>query len=502
MLDDWRWPLLSVAAPNWPPGTNAERFDIVPVVALLGKIIRSFIGETVNPYPLWITACFALNAAALAMLVRALGRCGWLAMLTAGAFGAIAPVVQARFGHLGLIAQWLPIFALALYFNYKSERIPLIGILLLCMLSAAIHLYLYVMTAAIGSAIVLQALLDRRCRFSISAAGIAGILLSGVAVLWMTGILGEQDLHGITGDYRRYSMNLMSPFWPQTSGLFGWTGIYWLTRGTIGAVPSQYEGFCYLGAGGILLVATAAATGWYPVLRIWRAHVGLLAALAVLTILSLTDCIYLGPFLILSYEIPSVLTSTVLSWFRSCGRMFWPVAWLLLAHGIAGSATKSIGRWAPVVLGAALLLQWIDVSPWRARFALLTTRPALSVFGSAENGVKVDALIGQYGAVSLFPPIGCSSAGWDYASPLNTAAMEVQLRAARSNARMRHPYLSRAVQDCDEPDQLLGKRVTILLHDPGRIVSPPSDAPCTIYGLATVCVTDTYNPPHSIPRQE
>src|SRR5271169_6646315 len=29
--DEWRWPLLSITAPNWPDGTNAERFDVVPL---------------------------------------------------------------------------------------------------------------------------------------------------------------------------------------------------------------------------------------------------------------------------------------------------------------------------------------------------------------------------------------------------------------------------------------------------------------------------------------
>lgn len=36
VLDRWRWPLLVITAPNWPQGANAERFDIVPVVALIG----------------------------------------------------------------------------------------------------------------------------------------------------------------------------------------------------------------------------------------------------------------------------------------------------------------------------------------------------------------------------------------------------------------------------------------------------------------------------------
>ena len=220
-----RWPLLAVTAPNWPQGANAERFDIVPVVALLGKIFYTLTGQVANPYPWWVTGCFTLYAAAFCSLVRGLGQRGLLAAVTSGAFAAMAPFVQARFGHLALMAHWLPIFMLSWYFHRPKKPAEWTGILALCALAAAVHLYLFVMTAAIATAIFLQAMIDKRCTVRLGAAAVIGILASAIITMWMLGVLQDQDLGGITGDYRRYSMNLLSPLWPQTSGLFGRTGM-------------------------------------------------------------------------------------------------------------------------------------------------------------------------------------------------------------------------------------------------------------------------------------
>jgi hypothetical protein len=488
VLDRWRWPLLAVTAPNWPQGANAERFDIVPVVALLGKILYTLTRQVANPYPWWVTACFTLNAVALCSLVRSLGQRGLLAAIAAGAFGAMAPFVQARFGHLALMAHWLPVFMLSWYFHRPEKPAEWTGILALCALAAAVHLYLFVMTAAIAAAIFLQAMMDKRCTVRLGAGAVVGILATGIITIWMLGILQEKDLGGITGDYRRYSMNLLSTLWPQTSGLFGWTGIYWLDRGMIGATPGQYEGFSYLGFGGVLLVVVAAAIYWRPFLHSLQNHYALIAALLALLAWSLSDRVYLGDRLVLSYEMPQFLVNTVLSWFRSSGRFFWPLAWLIYACGIAGIVARAKRGPMLGLLLAALVIQWIDVAPWRDRFTRLTGASETSVFGSPQDAGKVEILMRKTGAAVLVPPIGCSSAEWDYASPLNAAAMEIQMMAARANARMQHPYLSRAIQQCDEPDGLVGPRVLVLLHDPGREMHPPDNSTCDTYGETVVCL--------------
>jgi hypothetical protein len=195
--------------------------------------------------------------------------------------------------------------------------------------------------------------------------------MAGLLPVWAMGILRDGPVADFAGDYRRYSMNILAPFWPQSSGLFRWTGIYWLTRGSIGATPGQYEGFCYLGGGGLLLLMFAVTDTWRLTQRWCLDHLFLLLVLVALTIWALSDRIYIGPYLVLSYETPGFLAATLLGWFRSSGRFFWPVAWLLLAWGIAATFTRRRRDMAVGLAILALVLQWVDTTPWRDRLSRL-----------------------------------------------------------------------------------------------------------------------------------
>jgi len=489
--DSWRWPLLALGNPDWPHGANAELFDIVPVVAILGKLLRTGFGLAVDPYPWWVTFCLAMNAASLAALVRALGQRSVLGAVLAGAFGAMAPVVQFRFGHLSLMAHWLPVLTLALYCHARSRRFDAriasaaVG---LCLLACCVHLYLYVMTAAIAAAAVLQAMFDRRLSLVRGGVTMLLLVLAGVGPLWAFGLLAGWNLGGVTGDFSRYSMNLLSPFWPQSSGLFGWTGIYWLTRGSIGATPGQYEGWNYLGAGALLLLLVALPAEARGLRSSLRRHAALVLTFVVLTAWALSNKIYLGPYLVASYQPPQFLADTVLAWFRSCGRFFWPVGWFLVGLGIA----RAPARFRPVpavgIAALALALQWEDVAPWRTKFAMLFSAPPVSAFGTPADAARVAQAIATTGAVAVVPPVFCSSAGADYDSPLNAAALEVQLMAARANARMSSVYLSRVTPDCGRPPALPGASgVIVVLTDKAASAPSPNIGACFDVPMARVC---------------
>ena len=493
--EGWRWPLFALSNPDWPRGANAELFDIVPVVAILGKLLHTGLALKVNPYPCWVTFCLMMNAASLAALVRGLGQRSALGAVLAGAFGAMAPVVQHRFGHLSLMAHWLPVLALALYCHAKPRRFDAratAGVVGLCLLASFVHLYLYVMTAAIAAAAVLQAMLDRRLSPVRGVFAVVLLVLAGIVPLWAFGLFEGWNLAGVSGDFSRYSMNLVSPFWPQSSGLFGWTGSYWLTRGSIGATPGQYEGFDYLGAGALLLILLALPAEACRLGAALSRHTALAIAFAVLTAWALSNRIYFGPYLLVSYQPPQFLADTVLSWFRSCGRFFWPVGWFLVGLGIARAPARFRPAPAVAIAALALLLQWTDVAPWRARFATLFATPPVSAFGTPADAMRVARAIEAAGAVVVVPPVFCSSAGADYDSPLNVAALEVQLMAARANARMPSVYLSRVPPDCGKPPAPGNAGVVVALKDKGRMAQSQAaedTSACFDVPIARVCST-------------
>ena len=121
--DEWRWPLMHIGRIHSLDGANAVLFDSVPYVALFGKLVRWTTGYVVNFLPAWIALSFALNAAALAALIRAMGRRAILATLVAGGIGALSPLMHFRFGHIGLAAHWTYIFPMAIYFQWKNSLV-------------------------------------------------------------------------------------------------------------------------------------------------------------------------------------------------------------------------------------------------------------------------------------------------------------------------------------------------------------------------------------------
>lgn len=229
----WGWPLGRLERVGG--GINAGLLDPVSVLAFVAKGAGWFMGRPPNLFPAWTSGAFVLNGAALATLVRGLGERSVLAAVLAGGLGAMAPVAHHRFGHFTLLAHWTFIFALALYAGQAARpRVgawTVAGLLTLCALAMLSSVYLYPMAAAIGTAMFVQAAFDRRMSWADAALGVAAVLVAGVGPLWALGVLGASELGSSTIAFGQDSMNLMAPFWPQTSGAFAWTGLYLLTRG-------------------------------------------------------------------------------------------------------------------------------------------------------------------------------------------------------------------------------------------------------------------------------
>ena len=470
--DAWRWPLLFTVRPDAPAGINAEQFDLVPVLALAGKLLG-----LVNPYPFWLAATFALNAAALAALVRALGQRSLLAAIAAAGLGAMAPVIHQRFGHLALMAHWVFILALAAYFAGRGGRPRIATLAALTALAACINPYLLVMTLAVAAAAVLQGALDRRLPILPCLAAGALLLAAGIAPLAALGMIGDAGLLRASTSTSLYTMNLLSPFWPQSSGAFAWTGLYLLTRGSIGGTRGQYEGYDYLGLGTLLLIAVAAILRGRTLPAGIRSNPILTLALATLTIWALGRDIYLAQIQLIAYPRPAFLERTIFSWFRSSGRFFWPAGWLLAALGIAFSLPALRPRNAIILAALALTLQWIDLGIWRTRIAAVTTPPA-SQFGTNEDAARLQAEIARSGRVSLFPSAYCLQPGLgDYDAPTTIAASEVQMLAARANAIMPNVLIARGTADCTAA---MPTGLVIFLNQ-------PAPANCRPLALGAVC---------------
>jgi hypothetical protein len=268
--------------------------------------------------------------------------------------------------HVALSSHWVVVLALALAAlairGGVSWRI-VVGFAVLGAFSIGMHSYLFVMVAAVAAG----ALLGDVARIGKAAApraavGLALFLAASGLSAWA---LGYRSGGGV-GGFGRFSMNALSPVVPQMSGLAQL--VLGTPRWILDATGRQYEGFNYLG-GGILLCVGAAAIILWRGRRTWsmpRSVLPLLAAFVGLTLFALSNKVYVRHTLVLSVPLPERVM-TLLNEVRSSGRMFWPVAYALLASAVLVLDRLPRRAVSATILTAALLLQVVDTSVLRGR---------------------------------------------------------------------------------------------------------------------------------------
>jgi hypothetical protein len=416
----WDWPPL-VAGNLMPPhGVSIAMTDSNPFMSLLAKLLHTVLGwsQPVNLLGLWLAACWTLQPIAAVYALRGLApSIRWEGTLAASILGVLFPALLFRVGHVNLCAHFVLLGAIGLV----ARRLrPLtwrdwIAPCLLMTAAVMFHPYLFVFAGALFCAPWLQAAIERRPDVKRSfGCFVASAVFPVVLFFVLSGTLGA----GSTG-FGYYSMNLFSPVWPAYSALFGsnWP--------ILDATGGQYEGYNYLGAGGLgLLLVTLLLLLWRrPLLRPWR---GLLLVLLGLFLLALSSKIYAGHQLLISFGVH--LWNQVFGSVQSSGRAFWPVGYALLLAGIATVSARLPRAAAAAILAAACLLQWIDTGRLRAY--------AQDYYAGADAYPPPLTLRAGARLLSTVPACTASEAA-------NTAAAALGLAAVRAGMQLAYIKLSR-----------------------------------------------------------
>jgi Family of unknown function (DUF6311) len=117
----WHLPLFHVSAFGAPPA-RMSFMDVVPIVALVGKLIHSLTGAAINPHGAYLFLCFVLPGAMMTLVLIAANICSALAAIVAAAFANATPALLWRCGHIASSAHFLLIRALALYLLSLQKR--------------------------------------------------------------------------------------------------------------------------------------------------------------------------------------------------------------------------------------------------------------------------------------------------------------------------------------------------------------------------------------------
>lgn len=375
--DAWRWPLGLTQLLAWPSGVPVTYTDSNPLLCLLLKPFAGLLPEPFQFIGPWLAACIVLQFWAAWALLRGAAESPGLRLLGATLL-TIVPTLINRMGHANLCAHWTILLALNAFVNVERGRWKDLVYGVILTLSALIHPYLLLINAAIWASDVLRRswrLLRGRASQTVGGlvARTFAVALAPVAALWTVGALG--GFQGESEGFGFFSMALDALINPGTAG---YSRLFPVRPQGEGQV---FEGFQYLGAGLIVVVAAALAALVERAGRERLKALGWLAwlapALFVLFALALSDHIQLHGRVIgrLSYDwIPFHLTST----FRSSGRLFWPCAYVLIL--VALSLVFALPRrWAWIVCLAALALQLFDLTGFRtAARALTAEAPAFN----------------------------------------------------------------------------------------------------------------------------
>lgn len=385
---------------SYPLSMPIAMFDNLPAAALLVKLLVPTSGAPLQYFgPLFLIG-IALQALfgwlALREVTREKSGAAYRASLALGTlFIATMPTLLVRFQitHMVQTQQWLLLAALWLY--VRSVRVgPLRtwrDFTLLVFLAATFNAYIMVMTLMFYCGFLLKLAMDRALTWRLAAL-VPVPFVAGALAMLIWGFIDPSGGKLLSGEgYQVFSANLYTLFDPKSD----WFGPS-LLPDMPAATGGQYEGFGYLGLGGLLLVL-----GGVIFTRRRRDNgEGLFPALALVIfgafMLALSTRVTVGPYSVY-LPVPKVLTG-VLEIFRSSGRFIWVVIYGLLVVAIGGLIRGLPERRAAMLLGLAALVQVADLTrPYMALHerAMKTqqrhrfTDPVYANLGRAHAGLVV-----------------------------------------------------------------------------------------------------------------
>ena len=411
------WAFFRSGPATFPPGLNPDYgmqvsssiifSDSIPLLALPLKLLSPLLPAVFQFTGWWTLLCFVLQAWLAISLVALFSRDRLVKLGVAGLLVFAPPFLWRLDIHFSLLAHWLPLTALYLYFAPAGRFRPLWWIALF-FIAALIHTYFVAMCLSIWLASLFrrQPMPDRPVlpRYLEASA----ILAALCAALWLGGFFPLRPSM-ISFGYGQYSLNMLALINP--NGSFGHP---WSWSALLPMLPqggNQYEGFNYLGAGCLLLVVAALPLALVGLGRGWLAGRGLWPIILVaigLTVFAVSPLVSIGDRLI-AVPVPELvyaLADTV----RASGRFFWPVFYLIVL-GAAFVLHRALGG---RILGPLLIMlvavQVYDTFPgWsalREKFALTGTTLTTSL-----NDPRLAAIATHYAAVRSLPSVS-QQPGW------------------------------------------------------------------------------------------
>jgi hypothetical protein len=398
-----RFPLAWTDRVGFPIGTSIAWQEPITLAAVLFRPLGPLLPEPFQYLGWYAALCFVLQAYFGFRLCEVLFPGSRAFNALGGVFFLIAaPLTWRALGHIPFLSQWLILAALGAYLRDPGDRpVQWLGRLWVVLaFAAAITSYISVMVFLIALTGVARLRVEHRCGWprTLACAAITLAILFATAATF--GVLASA--HATTywaPGYGRFSMNLDAPLNPLLPGS--------LLPVLPLAFEQQYEGYNYLGAGLVALLAFGVVRRPQALASLVERRLLPLVALAIIcTAIAVSTTVTFGSTTLAEIHLPARLMSIV-EGLRASGRFFWPAYYLIVSAALA----MTFSAWSPrvrlVVLSVAIAVQLADLMPLRTRVhADLQRRFTNPLVSDAWKGLgrRFDNLI-------LLPPYQCDPPG-------------------------------------------------------------------------------------------
>lgn len=379
----WHFPVGLVDSLSAPYSMSIVYTDSIPLFAVIFKIFSAVLPVHFQYFGLFGILSFALMGMLSTVLIRRFTERKAVCIAGSLFFILSFPVLQRMFYHTALSAQWIIVLALIVWFynditDKKQTKKLCIYWGLIGLLAVSIHSYFVFMTGIVLLAAVIEGII--RCRKDTKSdmkvdnktvkkrifAIVLPLISMGISSFILLFILGGFYGSGsVSGDgFGSFNGNLSSYINPlgygRIFGGFGLNGMF------------EFEGFGYLGAGILLLLASAIAAAVIKSkgetgdsLNIFRRLTLRKKVIIATTVFTLIFACFpnysFGTIKILGIPVPSVIQK-VFGICRTNGRFVWVGMYLIMICAVYFAAKNYDRLFVRIIFAAAVIIQIYDVS--------------------------------------------------------------------------------------------------------------------------------------------
>lgn len=383
----WQFPIGLVTTASYPHDMSVIYTDAIPLFAFLGKMLDPVLPPVFQYLGIYGFLSMSLMGGTGALIIYEYTKEKSTAFVSSAFYILSWAVLYRMFYHTSLTSQWLILLALYLWMRIKPGEHTLRNVFIyVCFSGAAILIHPYIWAMCGG--IIAMSLLE----YVVKTKDIKRFLLYGLAFCSVGAIclftFGAFAVgKGASLGAGSYEANLNT--FINSMG-------YALLPGLPVALL-QYEGFCYLGAGMLLLILMCAVL--ITVKRI-RPHMDLHRWLVLITglcflVFSIIPEISWGENVLIDLDLGRYL-GTFVGIFRSNGRFIWPLYYLFMTCAIVFVCRHIKKRTALIILTVCILFQIADMIPFMREKHQLFSVKDYEYTGILDDNAPLDEVTGRY----------------------------------------------------------------------------------------------------------